>query len=395
MSLLTVIGVGKKRGTAPVVPVIYGDIINDSFNPQIGTYKNVGTATHTVSTGAMLIPAQSPYSLNNYVLLADYDYNLENIGLFATYRMASTAAGSVGYLFEHASVNAGFPKSIYWGAYYCANTDTLLMQVFGTTVNSLYVGAEYACTTSDDITVKGTFAEDKYTFEMYINGVLKDTYVLNYDIYNNPVVGETKVNGGQFRIIPGTVNCTLSNLTVNSQAYKFADLLTIGDSNGAGYFVNDQNDRFQSLLRTLGKKITICSGSGDNTVVVNLCLPSIALFQAKQIFLAIGTNDYAVNPSNWETQYAYEVSTLTVPGTTVVVASLLPRNGYNYSGSKTFIDATYTGTNIIVDLYTHFLDPNQIANPYGINPLWSDDGLHLNSAGAVEYYNLIKTALGW
>lgn len=381
--------------TAPEIlaPEILGNIINDSFNPQIGSYSENGTANYIVTPGNMAISGGSA-ALTNYIQLDDYQYNVENIKFSMTYRMTNTTSGQVGPLIVRKSLNAAsLFYQVYFGIYFCPNNDKAILQVFGSSVNSLHVGTEFDLTITDDATIEGEYLESSFVVRAKVNGILRDSYTINYNIHDNPLPGEGKPNRGIYRIIEPYSTINISNITISSQAYKYADLMTVGDSNGAGYFVTNQNTRFQQLLRDEdGITVTICSGSGDNSADILACANSIKLFMPKKIFLAIGTNDYAVNPVTWQTNYAALVSNFENAGIEVVVASLLPRDSNDYSGARTWINANYTGTNTIVDLFTPFLDPNP-GNPTGINPLYSADGLHLNDAGAILYKSLLVTAL--
>jgi len=375
--------------------VAFGDIINDSFSPQVGTYSANSTASFVVTSGNMAI-AGGNSDLSHYIQCDDYQYDVENIKFSMTYRMTNTNTNQIGPLIIKKSLNAaGLFYQVYFGIYFCPANNKAILQVFGSTVNSLYVGSQFDLTTSDDATIEGEYLESSFAIRAKVNGVQRDSYTINYNILNNPLSGEGKPNRSIYRIVEASSTINVSNITISSQAYKFADLATVGDSNGAGYFVTNQAARFQQLLRTNNNlTVTIFSGSGDNTADVLACLNSIKLFKPTKLFLAIGTNDYNVSPATWQTNYASIVTQLQAAGITVIVASLLPRNGFNYSGAKTWIDTTYSGTNTIVDLYTNFLDPDQGGNPNGINPVYSSDGLHLNAAGAVLYASLLETALG-
>jgi len=370
-------------------PTIMGSIIDDSFNPQIGTYTTNGGASYVVSAGNMAI-AGGTSALTHYIECADYNYDVENIKFSMTYRMTSTASGQVGPLIIKKSTNATLNYQVYFGIYYCPNNNKAVLQVFGSTVNSLYVGSEFDATTSDDLTIEGNFIESSFVIVAKVNGVQVDTYTINYDISNNPLVGEGKPNESVYRIVEASSTVNVSNITINSQAYKFADIGTVGDSNGAGYFVTNQAARWQQLIRDqYGLAVTIFSGSGDNCASVDRCKESIALFKPNKLILAIGTNDYVSNPSQWEIDYAALVTYFESQGIEVVVCSLMARTGQNYSGSKTFIDSTYTGTNTIIDLFTAFKNPGD----NDMNPTYTSDGLHLNAAGAIHYKNTVATAL--
>lgn len=385
------IGIGispflQPRSSLGATPL--GDIINDSFSPQVGTYSQNGTASYIITPGNMQIAGGSA-ALGNYIGLDDYSYNAENLKFSMTYRMTNTASGQVGPIIIRKSLNSGgLNYQVYFGIYSCPANNRAILQVFGSTVNSLYEGPQFDLTTSDDATIEGEFLESSFVARAKVNGVLRDSFTINYNISNNPVVGEGKPNRGVYRIVEGFSTVNVSNIAISSQGYKYAHLATVGDSNGAGYFVTNQAARFQQLLRDQnGKIVTIFSGSGDNTIDVLACKESIGKFLPNKLLLAIGTNDYATNPGLWEVNYAALVTYFEGLGIKVIVCSILPRNGFNYSGSKTFIDNTYP-THTKVDLFTAFLGSGT-----DINPLYSNDGLHLNDAGAIHYKSLVLAVL--
>jgi len=381
----------RRRGTInrPMGEIVLGDIINDSFSPQIGTYTTNGGASYVITPGNMAI-AGGTSALSNYIECANYNYDAENIKFSMTYRMTNTAFGQIGPLIIKKSTNPTLQYQVYFGIYYCSNNNRAILQVFGSAINSLYIGSEFNVTTSDDLTIEGNYLESSFVITAKVNGTTVDSYTINYDILNNPLVGEGKPNESVYRIVEASSTVNVSNITISSQAYKFAQIATVGDSNGAGYFVTNQTTRFQQLLRNqYALSIAIFSGSGDNCASVNRCKTSIVLFRPRKIILAIGTNDYAANPTQWEIDYAALVSYFEAQGIEVVVCSLMARTGFNYSGSKTFIDATYTGHNTIIDLFTAFKAPGN----NDMNPIYTGDGLHLNDAGAVHYKNTIALAL--
>lgn len=370
------------------VPSIYGDIINDSFSPQIGTYSEHGTANMTITSGNMAIDGGSS-ALTNYIQCDDYTYDVENIKFSMTYRMTSTATGQIGPLIIKKSTNGSLTYQVYFGIYFCPNPNKAILQVFGSTVNSLYVGSEFDATTSDDLTIEGNFIESQFVIKAYVNGVQRDTYTISYNILSNPLVGEGKPNENVYRIVEASSTVNISNITINSSAYRYANVALCGDSNTAGYFVTNQAARHIQLLRdTYGHIVTVFSGSGDNTPSIDRCKESIALFRPRKLVLAIGTNDYVASPATWQANYSALVTYFEGFGINVIVCSLLPQDANNVSGSKTWIDATYTGINPILDLYTAFKDGGT-----GFNPTYTDDGLHLNDAGAALYASLVNDLL--
>lgn len=371
-----------------LTPVPLGNIIVDSFSPQTGTYTAFGTGVITVTSGNLALTGGNG-TFNNGMILADYQYNAEQMTVEFTYTLASSGSGSFGTFFGHRSTNPSQNQSIYWGLYNFSANNTVHFRLLNNAQAFMYDGGNFTVNAGDSVTVRAIFGSNSVIFE-WANNTLSTsgTYTYTYN-YDTPIVGEVKVNSGQIRAYAGSVTTNIQNITISSLGYKYADLAFIGDSITAGYNTSGSGSgRFTQLYSdSTGRRTMIFSGAADNTQAVLNCMSSIVLFRPTRVHLLIGTNDVVLDYAGFQTRYPQVVSALEAVGCIVYPCLLMPRNTFDVTTANAWITSTFGSNHAIIDYFTVLKD----TVGYGYNPLYSNDGLHPNSAGAVIMKNKLLT----
>lgn len=179
----------------------------------------------------------------------------------------------------------------------------------------------------------------------------------------------------------GGTNLDITNLTIETSALKYAELLGAGDSNMWGAWAGSNATRYVEQAATdAGLQFEICAGvdAGINDVP----LTSIIALQPQKIYVNIGSNDEAngVADATWKSRLDTMFSTLSASGynsSNVIIGIPCARNGVDIAAIKTYLDTNYSSYTR-VDLYTTTKQPANTSLQVAYN---GGDNIHMSAAG--------------
>lgn len=363
-----------------------GDVLNDSFNPQTGTYTAFNGATFNITDGNMAI-AGGNGQLTKLVQIEDIVWNANDWTYSVVYSATNTNNGQYGVVLGTGTINPYGSANLHCGAaYFHANNKTKLYMLYNGA--QIVLGSEVTVLVSDVIKIDLILKNGVATGKIWVNGVLKNT--ISYT-YTYAVSASSKPNMSKFQIVcPNSTN-NISNVTVSTGYSKFCDVLFIGDSISAGSTAGSNTGTFTELYRTAASKVvSVWAGSGDTTTVTINSI-NIALIQSmkpKKVHILLGTNDigHSIPTSTITTNLNTIITACQSVGAKVYIGTIMPVNGRDNSGVNNYILGL--SDHVIIPYHTIMDDPG---NPGYMNPAWCDDLIHPNAAGHVVVKNNLIT----
>jgi lysophospholipase L1-like esterase len=179
---------------------------------------------------------------------------------------------------------------------------------------------------------------------------------------------------GQYGIIHLGGNTQVGSWKIDSKTYKNATAVFLGDSKTAGFYASSPE---QTFARQVGKRIpnTFNLGSpGENTQDLLNRISEVIALHPKQLFLAIGTNDFLQGeaPSVWQAHFASIVSQLQAAGIRVFILNALYDTQGGSNVIAAYVNATYPSSMVI-----HTYEAGLAIGATAV----ASDGVHLSPIG--------------
>ncbi|MGN6416152.1 MAG: GDSL-type esterase/lipase family protein [Pseudobacter sp.] len=126
-------------------------------------------------------------------------------------------------------------------------------------------------------------------------------------------------NTGRFAVYSYGGTFDIAELKITSDVIKRPDVLIIGDSKAAGYFVDSPYDRWGVRLRNVFPKTVIQAGSADKITDAQSRIDETISILPKQVILSIGVNDIraGTDSATIKTNYGNYVAALQAAGAKV------------------------------------------------------------------------------
>ena len=372
-----------------------GDLMVETFNPQVGSYTDNGVFTRTITPGNMALSGGNGF-FSKYTTISNVVWNGNNWYHECEYELTSSNNNDWGVVFGLQSITGIQPQSIYWGLYYFNANNSTAISLFGQNAGLGQIAPEspsLVATVGDRIKVRADFVEGTITItatNMTNPNSVSLVFNFNYTTAVNP--NQIKPNTVRLAIIPS------GNVT-NIKSYKFGSLYVskvdgafLGDSITRGYFGGSTTNRYQNLYAAqTNKTIATFAGAGDRSIELSniIALNYYVQFLPKKVHILIGTNDIANGIALVTTQNNINtiISAFQAIGSTIFIGTLLPRNGQNNLTLNAFINGLSGVT--VIDYYTNMESSPGSGN---INPTYSDDNIHPNATGMIFMKNLLVAA---
>lgn len=377
-------------------PQPYGVIFNDNYNRSSigGNYSNIGSPTYTVSNGTLTLSGGNGFTTTG--IQYDGYYIDEDVWRISyEYSCTNTNSGQYSLFSGCTSKNTANPLSMDWGLYYFSSNNTTAISVLGNSGSPVATSNTITVNVGDQLQMIADRFNDYIVFtakNLSTGKTVSLTYYYNY--ISGAGASEIKPNTSKFQLFSPASNVKITNFNVSSKGFKNADVAFIGNSITAGYYVGaDPTQRFNNIFGQQNNlKTVVFAGASDRTQEVLLDMPLILLHKSKYAVLEIGTNDVngGISIGTIEANYASIVSQLEANGTIVYPATLLPRNGQSNTVFNSWILSTYGSNHTVIRYDSVMVDPS---TPGNINPLYTVDGTHPNTAGAWRMANYISDIL--
>lgn len=377
-------------------PQPYGVIFNDNYSRSSigGNYSNIGSPTYTVSNGTLTLSGGNGFTTTG--IQYDGYYIDEDVWRISyEYSCTNTNSGQYSLFSGCTSKNTANPLSMDWGLYYFSSNNTTYISVLGNSGSPVATSNTITVNVGDQLQMIADRFNDYVVFtakNLSTGKTVSLTYYYNY--ISGAGASEIKPNTSKFQLFSPASNVKITNFNISSKGFKNADVAFIGNSITAGYYVGaDATQRFNNIFGQQNNlKTVVFAGASDRTQEVLLDMPLILLHKSKYAVLEIGTNDVngGIAIGTIEANYASIVSQLEANGTIVYPATLLPRNGQNNTTFNSWVLSTYASNHTIIRYDSVMVDPS---TPGNINPLYTVDGTHPNTAGAWRMANYISDIL--
>ncbi len=232
---------------------------------------------------------------------------------------------------------------------------------------------------------------------MALNDIIEISFEQNVNIISfvckNITQGVTRVNQYQHTMagtfIPNVNNPAIHLLggvfemqqfKLESNEFKGAKLMCIGDSKTQGYYATDFETTYVAQLNQNYNGIVNNSGGGDETTNVLQKIQEIIDFVPKKVLLNIGSNDKRRGRTfaTWQANYDSIVSQLITAGIDVYHLLQFNETSLTFTDYNTHITSTYPSGKIVN------------AGTIGLNA----DGVHPNQSGMNTIYSAIVAQIG-
>lgn len=380
-----------------------GVIINETF-ANLNAFQEIGSGGHfAVSSNTLNITGGTSFTLANYIQDTLYGAsNTENVVMEGDITVGTVSATSFGVGFGFQSQQAVMPYSVTIGIGLNSGTGTGLITYYFNNSTSGSQSSPTAFTFSAGNVLHVVITYSKNTFyTTVINTSLTAQPIVNEFSWtiesNTPVVPPWMMpNAFMYSIFALGGNHNVNNFKVTSNIKTRTKFLWCGDSIHKGYGNKNINDR---TIDDIGNQINegVAFNGSPAARIEDLRVKDILSYNSTNIILSIGTNN--IGNSESATTVASKMQLLVdslvaagyTLGTNLYVTTLPPRNSNNVTAVNDSLIIRFPSA--IIDLYQTFKSPSTI----GINPLYSDDGLHLNTIGNVilsnVYLNFFKSAV--
>jgi len=371
-------------GSSPI-----GDLFTESFNPQVGTYVNVGSATNSVTSGNMDI-AGGNGTFNNVVQLQDVVWNGNNWYLEYEYVVTNTNNGVFSTAIGLVSINTTQLQSVAFGIYYFDGANNGLLYIFNdSSLNSGNAARKFTqnitVTAGDRLRIRGEFIESVltvYVTNLTTSATTSDSLSYLYTVAGASNSYEIKPNTGKIFMLAPQNTVNVKSINFGSQYLVGVDRLFHGDSMSSGYYQESETERYENVYSTSANKtIAIFAGAGDKTLEVSnaTALTFYTQLRPKKVLYFAGSNDVVAGTATGTiiTRINAAKTAYEAVGSTFIVAVPIPRNGVSVTALRTAILAE--GYTDVIDWYSLMEDPG---NPGDLEPTYTDDNIHPNALGA-------------
>lgn len=180
----------------------------------------------------------------------------------------------------------------------------------------------------------------------------------------------------------------VERVTISSDELKKAPWMLIGDSKTVGYTAGTTADAWSELLRVHNPKIVVAAGGNDKTREVLLRLPEMLSHTPRKVLLSIGSNDLRTGVSEGDLETAYALIVAQIEARGIEVWHVIPKEATGHvdmTNLISFVNTNYPG---------RLIDCSDLDSGGVLDPSYTTDGVHLNTAGHLKEYNdLLGTGL--
>lgn len=369
----------------PTVPAPAGTIYRSQDTPFTDGFAYTNDGNLTVS------PTQIAYSgasgkrvdlkYNGSILYHQYEY----WSVSTTITLGAMAANANGFILGVRSTNADNLTGFHIkGNASTANKFNIQAMANSTNTGSAVVGHTY---TPNSTSVVITLTRTLRTLDLIIDdGTTPVTaqLVMGFDPYSSNYLPAVVTSFFMY-FYTGTFTVTHYEAALPYTNISFA---FIGDSITQGQTTDTYEHSYGQLLKTLFSDGQVFAGRSSKTADIILTLPAIGILHPQKATIMIGINDIVTSTPNATIQanYATIIAGLQSYGIEVVLISILP-NGNNVIINNNWLQSTYPLLKY-VDAWTALKNPATI----NMNPAYSGDSVHPNTAGHGLLFNTIDAA---
>jgi len=371
-----------------ITPAPFGDMFTEDFNPNAGTYTNVGTIAPTFTTGNLSVTGNGGGNFSvaqNFMRLAEVIWSGNNWYVKTRVRPSVSTTGQVGAWFGMRSINPVQGDSIYWGIYYASSTNNWSVVIFNTVGNSTIADSPTNLVLPAGVWAILEASMDENTLTITAtNEITSNTASCSFTFNTAyPILGNIKPNTSQIVVGAPMSPWDISSIVFGSNYLIGVHAGYYGDSITSGYNAGSVADRHQNKFATAtGKTIETFAGAGDRSIELSnpVALELYTRFFPQVIHILIGTNDAANSILLQTTKDNIDsiIDAFQTAGSRVYIGTCLARNGVNLDPINSWILAKDGVDGItVIDYYAASEDPS---NPGDIDPAYSDDEIHPNAA---------------
>ena len=376
----------KRRDLKNTLTTI-GTVASDDYSVDyLATrYTTVGSSIWTVSGGKLNAAGGSTKVLSNYVGYNFYgkiNSKKETISIDITVGTLTSTSFGVGIGIQGAALAVQ-------GAILLDNVNTGRLAFYfnnSTSTEDMSEGA-LSLSAGDVVNLRYTLLQNTLIL-VATNTTLSTKPSITYtkELVNNNSTTYRTPNAGFATIYSLGGSHSVDNFSVVNNASKYARILFIDDSKGAGSHQSNEGQSYTSFLaRKIYGQIEVLAGGG-NYVADNNATEALA-YEADYIFIAVGTNDVIRGDAaaTIMASYATLEASLTgyTRGTNLFYVNLPPNNTVSTATLNSSMATTF-GDNVC-KIYSTFVN-NGLST---IQAKYSNDGTHLNGEGKRIQANII------
>ena len=370
-----------------------GTVLNNSLTASTG-YTASGSTTTWAFTSSGLTASGGSNDNTNTQTFTSYYTNATNYSTSITFKPTAYGNGlgvglnsNNGQLIGRMSLSGGV-ATLYIDAY---RSGTIYNKVTG--ANTL------AFALNDNIQL--TLSRFNYDWYLFANDLTSGVSVscqVNDPLTYGSIAFEWAAANPTIFAYGG--NQTITNHSLSIGNYVQNDVLILGNSIAVGMQSGNPNATFASLLgQYYANGVNLEAGGGNTTATDVQLLPEIVALKPRFLIFTDGVNDAisGVSAATTEANMQTIITTCIANNITPVFCTILPVSG-TYGGAS---NATIQAEIVTLNTYINALKNVTIIDTYTalssagvLNPSYdSGDGIHINTAGHLQYYNTMYTTL--
>ena len=398
----------RKNQETIVLPEELGDIYNKTMGDNfLSDWTEISPdGNYNISGTDLLTPNGSGADFySNRIYITDYITNLEKWDLSVLFSINTIAGDSYGFSPGVISSNTSSREdNIGQVSYFAGNLGEFYISMGYTDNEGIATRIDVDTSNismSADTVYWYTFSRNKteFTFSLYettVDLTATEGYVrsnlLKQSTYDTTLSDSSEIlhNVGRFGIVHNGGSTTLKRTIVSSTALKNADFLFVGDSNWAGFGLNNINERVQEKLITSSSFESLTGSFNNSNHYVSLIPEIKSMCENTRVVVAGFTNDVTQGVSEATTLNNMQLlsdAVLSVPGNKGITFITPPPSNANDQSSRV---TAMLGTSFdVIDMYNTDLKD-------GVGTGWasgvSSDDFHWNDTGTDIAVNVIRTA---
>jgi len=371
-----------------------GTVVNNSLTASTG-YTASGSTTTWTFTGSGLTTSGGSNDNTNYQAYTGYYTNVTNYTQSITFKPTAYGNGvgiginsNNGQLIARMTLNSG-------------GTATLYLDVFrsGTIYNKVTGANTLTFALNDNIQL--SLIRSGYNFTVLAQDLTSGVSV-SCNVSDPLTYGEIAFiwAAGNPTIFHYGGSQTISNHTYQVNSMVQNDVVIYGNSIAVGMQSANPNTTFANLLgQYYPGGVNLVAGGGNATAQYLQLVTEIYSLKPRIVIFTDGINDViaGVSAGTTEANITTFINDCNSRGIIPVVCTILPISGTYGGGSNATWQANIVTLNtwinalkncVIIDTYTALVNAGVLNSSYD-----SGDGLHLNAAGQLQYYNTLYTTL--